>query len=241
VDAAIAASPRLRRVCLVQGNKWYGSHLGPFRTPARENDPRLAPPNFYYDQHDFLSARQMGQGWDWVSLRPHFIAGFNQGNPHNMAMAVGAYAAAQKAQGAALLDFPGTEACYRAVSMATDAQLLARALHWAATAPGCANQDYNIHNGDYFRWCNLWPRIAAGFGMGCGAVRPVRLSDAMAGQAPAWRDAVNWRWADSLFRSEWDAMASTIKIRQHGFADCVDTEAALLATLERYRAAGLLA
>ena len=38
----------------MQGSKWYGNHLGPYLTPARETDPRHMPPNFYYDQQDFL-------------------------------------------------------------------------------------------------------------------------------------------------------------------------------------------
>ena len=34
-----AVSPVLRRVVLVTGTKYYGSHLGPFKTPARESGP----------------------------------------------------------------------------------------------------------------------------------------------------------------------------------------------------------
>ena len=47
-------SPSLRHVTFYQGGKAYGADLGPFKTPAREDDPRLMPPNFYYDQEDFL-------------------------------------------------------------------------------------------------------------------------------------------------------------------------------------------
>ena len=42
VTAIARAAPRLRRVVLVTGTKYYGSHLGPYRTPARESDPRHA-------------------------------------------------------------------------------------------------------------------------------------------------------------------------------------------------------
>jgi hypothetical protein len=31
-----------------------GNHLGPYKTPTKEDDPRHMPPNFYYDQQDFL-------------------------------------------------------------------------------------------------------------------------------------------------------------------------------------------
>jgi nucleoside-diphosphate-sugar epimerase len=69
----------LRHVCVVQGTKWYGSHLGPYKTPARERDPRHEGPNFYFDQHDWLSAAQAGQQWTFSTLRPHFVSGFNVG------------------------------------------------------------------------------------------------------------------------------------------------------------------
>ncbi|HHP7237892.1 NAD-dependent epimerase/dehydratase family protein, partial [Longibacter sp.] len=36
--------PRLQRIVHYQGLKVYGAHLGPFKTPAREDDPRHMPP-----------------------------------------------------------------------------------------------------------------------------------------------------------------------------------------------------
>jgi hypothetical protein len=41
VQAIDQASAKLERVVLVTGTKYYGSHLGPFKTPAKEDDPRL--------------------------------------------------------------------------------------------------------------------------------------------------------------------------------------------------------
>ena len=52
VEGLEAARAPLAHVLLVQGTKWYGSQLGPFKTPAEEDDPRVAVPNFYYDQQD---------------------------------------------------------------------------------------------------------------------------------------------------------------------------------------------
>ena len=40
VTAITRASPRLKRVVLVTGTKYYGVHLGPLKTPMRETDPR---------------------------------------------------------------------------------------------------------------------------------------------------------------------------------------------------------
>jgi len=40
MDAIETASPNLAHVNLMHGTKWYGNHLGPFKTPAKEDDPR---------------------------------------------------------------------------------------------------------------------------------------------------------------------------------------------------------
>ena len=55
MDAIETASPDLAHVNLMHGTKWYGNHLGPFKTPAKEDDPRHMPPNFYYDQQDLVA------------------------------------------------------------------------------------------------------------------------------------------------------------------------------------------
>jgi nucleoside-diphosphate-sugar epimerase len=43
MDAIEPASPDLAHVNLMHGTKWYGNHLGPFKTPAKEDDPRHMP------------------------------------------------------------------------------------------------------------------------------------------------------------------------------------------------------
>ena len=81
VTAIDCASSALRRVVLVTGAKYYGSHLGPFKTPARESDPRHMGPNYYFEQIDWLAAFQRGKRWDWVELRPQTLCGFAPGTP----------------------------------------------------------------------------------------------------------------------------------------------------------------
>jgi nucleoside-diphosphate-sugar epimerase len=49
LDVVEESAPNLQHVTIYQGGKAYGSDLGPFKTPAREDDPRLMPPNFYAD------------------------------------------------------------------------------------------------------------------------------------------------------------------------------------------------
>ena len=46
-------APKLQHVQLMLGAKWYGVQFGaPYKTPAKESDPRHMPPNFYYNQLD---------------------------------------------------------------------------------------------------------------------------------------------------------------------------------------------
>jgi hypothetical protein len=58
LDVLEKSAPGLEHITIHQGGKAYGSDLGPFKTPAREDDPRLKPPNFYYDQENLLRERQ---------------------------------------------------------------------------------------------------------------------------------------------------------------------------------------
>src|SRR5271170_8365425 len=64
-----AASPTLEHVHLSQGTRWYGNHLGPYKTPTKEDDPRHMPPNFYYNQQDFTRRIPERKGLD-VVCRP---------------------------------------------------------------------------------------------------------------------------------------------------------------------------
>jgi nucleoside-diphosphate-sugar epimerase len=239
----------LEHVSLVHGTKWYGSHLGPFRTPALEDDPRHLGPNFYLDQADYIAAEQPGKRWTWSAVRPAVVCGYSLGYPHNIAAVLAAYAAICKALGLPLR-FPGTQACFDAVSQATDVGLLAKAMAWAATEPKCANQHLNIVNGDLFRWRNLWDKLARHFGMENGGVQTVSLASQMADMEPLWQSIVkkhglrplalaeiaNWSYADMSFRQNWDHISSTLKARRLGFHDFVDTEEMFFAHLARFRA-----
>jgi nucleoside-diphosphate-sugar epimerase len=78
------AARHLKRVVLVTGTKYYGVHLGPLKTPMRETDPRHMPPNYYFDQIDWLTAYQRGMKWDWVELRPQTLCALTRlANEHS--------------------------------------------------------------------------------------------------------------------------------------------------------------
>src|SRR6187399_3277142 len=124
LDAVEPVAAGLAHVHLVQGTKYYGMHLGPFRTPAREDDARHPPPNFYYDQQDLLVERQRGRAWAWSASRPTFIYDFAPERARNAVAVIGAYAALCRELGLAL-DFPGSAAAFEAQRDLTDASLLA--------------------------------------------------------------------------------------------------------------------
>jgi nucleoside-diphosphate-sugar epimerase len=253
LDAVEPVAAGLQHVHLVQGTKYYGMHLGAFPTPAREDDARHMPPNFYYDQQDLLAARQRGRSWTWSASRPNFICDFAPERARNIVTVIGAYAAICRELGVPL-DFPGSPRAYETLREMTDASLLARAIRFIATTPACANQAYNVLNGDLFRWQRLWPRIAAHFDIAPGIVRPFKLAGWMGDKEPAWQGIVrrhglaetrlaevaDWAFADFQWSQEYDLISSTTKLRQAGFADMVDTEAMFLDYLRRYREAKIL-
>jgi nucleoside-diphosphate-sugar epimerase len=70
LDATEARCPGLAHVHLVEGGKWYGQHLGAYPTPAKEDDERHIPPNFYYDQEDLAAQPSGRESVELVGLAP---------------------------------------------------------------------------------------------------------------------------------------------------------------------------
>ena len=255
LDNVLGAAERgpLRHVHLVQGGKVYGVHVGPFPTPAREDDPRAVIENFNYDQEDLLRRRSGDRPWTWSASRPNTLLHFSPAIARNLVSSLGAYAAISRELGCAL-DFPGPEGAYRSLTQVTSIELLARAMAWMATEPACANEAFNVTNGDVFRWSRLWPRIADAFDMACGSVRPLRLAVVMQGKEAVWdrireryrlaprllSEVANWGYLDATLERTWDEILSTNKSRTFGFHDWEDSEERLLALIGEYRSAKIL-
>lgn len=230
-------APRLAHVQLIQGSKWYGNHLGPYPTPAREDGPRHMPPNFYYDQQDWVEERQGGKKWTWSALRPHCICGLSVGSPMNHLLALSLYASVSRELGLPLR-FPGTAGAFRAIYQFTDARLLARAMVWAATTAACENQAFNMTNGEFERWENIWPALAGWFGMAPGPVQTISLTRVMADKEGFWAmmrekhdlrnynlsDLVSWDFADWSYSNAFDQMSSLAKARRAGWNETLDAE-----------------
>jgi nucleoside-diphosphate-sugar epimerase len=251
-----ASCPDLQHVTLLQGTKAYGAHLGRMQVPAKERRPRVEHPNFYFAQEDWLRARQAEDArWALSILRPQIVCGVAIGAPMNVVATIGAFAALRRELGLPLFH-PGHP---DAVTEAVDAQLLAEALEWVATTPRCAGETYNIANGDVLLWRDVWPAIAAHFGMKLGEDAPVCLAHEMPRQAELWSQLArrtglrcsldeligsSWQYADMTWASaappSRPSLVSTIKARQHGFGACRDTEDMLIAQLQQMQDEKLL-
>lgn len=247
--------PSLRHVTLLQGTKAYGAHLAPMRIPGREREPRHPGANFYWNQEDHLVQLSATRRWTYTIMRPQVVCGFAVGSPMNMVSALGVLAAVQRERGEPLR-FPGGAPC---ITQATDADLLARAILWAAEEPGCANETFNIANGDGMVWRELFRTVAEVFRMPLGEPEPVRLAAVMPMREDLWQRVVarhrlvphtmdgligaSWQFADAVFGyggAPPDTLVSTVKARRFGFHDCVDTEDMLVRQLSELQAARIL-
>lgn len=252
-----AAARNLQHVSLLQGTKAYGAHLGPIAIPARERTARHPHQNFYWLQEDYLRAKQPGQQWAWTILRPQLVIGEAVGSNLNVIPAIGVYAAIQREKGRPLSYSGGPRLVFEMV----DVDLLARSMEWAADTPACRNEIFNITNGDVFVWDEVWPAIAESLGMKAGAPQPMMLATEMPKHAAEWAAIVrkyklrapedmhafvgeSFHLADFVFntggKSQGVTLVSTIKARQAGFHDCIDTEDMLRKWFRRFQELKLL-
>jgi hypothetical protein len=109
---------------------------------------------------------------------------------------------------------------------------------WMATTPQCADEAFNITNGEFFRYENLWPVFADQFDMAPGGVETEGLTVFMAGREPVGDEIIakhslepnpfarlaNWAFANYAFSNDWDVMSDTTKCRKYGFLEFVDSE-----------------
>ena len=250
VEGLEPKAKNLQHIQLMQGAKWYGVQFGkPYRTPAKEDDPRHMPPNFYYDQQDWLVERQTQRDWTWSALRPHGVWGFSTGSAMNMMTSLAVYASVSKHLSLPLR-WPGNPALLDCVYQIADVDIIARAMLWAATTPAAANEGFNITNGDYTRWSLLWPKIANFFDMEVGPLQTLRLQDVMADKEPLWAeitqahqlhkyamsDIATWPFIDYAFANGFDQMSSLTKLRQAGWTEVMDTEETITRQLAKLRA-----
>jgi nucleoside-diphosphate-sugar epimerase len=253
---ALGQAQSLQHVSLLQGTKAYGAHQGSMRVPGRERAERHPHDNFYWLQEDLLCARAAQSGFGFTIWRPPVVFGHAIGAPMNPLAAIATYAAVQKAEGKPLV-WPGGKT---GPIDGVDARLLARAFEWATTAESARDEVFNITNGDVFVWENVLESIARAMDMDFDTdptgVANQRLQEIMPPKAELWdalivehalrapplREFVgdSYFYLDMLFNTGRvdrppPSMLSTIKLRQAGFEECIDTEDMLVEWIEWLR------
>jgi nucleoside-diphosphate-sugar epimerase len=254
LDALEAAGAPLEHVSLYQGMKYYGAHLGDFKTPAREGAARLIVPNFYYDQEDLLREHAAANGFAFTIFRPEGVMGYAQGTPMNLLMVLAAYVTITKRLGIPLR-FPGPAHFYDDVLyQMSDAELLAQATAWAPETKAAHGEAFNLTNGDQIRWRHLFEAMAAHYDLPTAEPQPFRLAEQMPHYAGLWDQVVadhdleptdwaslvDWRFGDAILNSAFDNVSSTIKVRRVGFIGCHDTITRTLELLDQLAERGII-
>jgi nucleoside-diphosphate-sugar epimerase len=249
---ALRGAP-LQHVTLLQGTKAYGVHTGrPMRVPAREQDAVRDHPNFYFDQEDMVAAHAREAGFGWTIFRPQIVLGVALGSAMNPVAALGAYAVFSRELGRPL-SYPGHA---HLLTECTDARLVAAGVEWAWSEPRAHGEAFNVANGDVIVWQTFFERLAAWAGIPLGEPSDVRLAQEMPQHATLWENiarreglrvtdlnalvGLSWQYADATFASRRPfavpPIVSTIKLRQFGFAECIDTEESIIQHLEDMQA-----
>ncbi len=238
----------LQHVHAVHGSKYYGHQLGPVPIPMVEHQARAPNQNFYFNQEDFLIERTRRAKWSYSTSRPHAFCDPAIDHPRSIGLVIAVYAAIQRELGLPL-DFPGTAAGFQALTQFTDLALLGRSVAWMATEPRCANQGFNVVNGDTPRWSELWPDFAAAFGMKVGTPQNIKLEHWITDKSKVWAAVVKkhalratdvqqlalWPYGDYQLRPQWDVTSSMEKARKLGFNDAVDSYQMFRRQFEHYR------
>ena len=248
LDALGARNLPLQRIVLAGGAKSYGFHLGAFNAPAKEREPRLIAPIHYHQQEDIVAEWAAKNGASWTVLRPHLVMGPSLNSPMNLVTSLAAYAAMSRELGLPLR-FPGTMEGWNTLQETTDAELFGRATLWALGEDKARNEIFNVSNGDVYRWRQLWNELAAFYDLPIAEPLAMSTVSEMSEKAPLW-DAIvtryglhatpynqiaNWAFVDWMLNFGEEVIQSTIKIRQAGFADCIDTHQSFRRQLNRLR------
>jgi nucleoside-diphosphate-sugar epimerase len=246
LDGLRDAGAPLRHVTLYQGHKFYGSHLGKFKVPAKETHRPLIAPNFYYAQEELLRERAESDGYDLTIFRPEAVIGYAQGTPMNLLMALAVYVSITRELGIPLR-FPGVHQTYDQIFyQVSDAHLLAEATKWGGETPAAWGEAFNLTNGDIFHWREIFQTIAEHYNLPFEDPQPMVLAEHMPLYRGLWDEmreryglvsgsyesVVDWRFGDMILNSTWDNVSSTIKVRKAGFGNCYDSASRFIELLD---------
>ncbi len=249
LDAVEPAAQNLQHIHLVHGTKYYGHTIAQRPVPYREEDVCGNYNSFYFEQQSLVEQRQRNQKWSWSISRPHAFCNYRCDEPRNLILVVALYATILRELGLPLT-FPGTLASYQAKTQFSWLPTLAHAAAWMMTEPACANQAYNIVNGDPKSWSQLWPLFARYFDMEVGAPDSSTFAQFAADKSRLWRSIVEkyhladtellhvaqWPYGDYVLSVQWDVISDMTKAQRDGFSERVDSENMWLRGFDYFRA-----
>ena len=247
-------SKSLERVILTQGGKYYGVHIGPHKTPSVETDPRHLPPNFYYDQEDYVKDLQNANSWDHVLVRPEVMIGFSQNGGALTALSTFAVYASICAELNVPFHYPGTQKSFEAFNKWTDSRILGDFEVWAAEEESCSNEAFNVTVGSVFSWSTLWDKIADYFGAQRGVIMRFSLNDFLSDKGYIWDKIVekhnlqklqmeqlaSWPFADWIVCRDYHTMLDDTKRIQYGFTEVRTHEEAIFGMFKKLQDANIL-
>ncbi|HXM63238.1 MAG TPA: hypothetical protein VN950_20425, partial [Terriglobales bacterium] len=169
-------------------------------------------------------------------------------SPMNLVTSLATYAAMTRELGLPLR-FPGTKEGWNTLQETTDAELFGRATLWALGEDKARNEIFNVSNGDVYRWRQLWNELAAFYDLRIAEPLAMSTVSEMSEKALLWDAMVaryglhatpydqiaNWAFVDWMLNFREETILSTIKIRQAGFADYIDTHQSFRRQLTRLR------
>jgi nucleoside-diphosphate-sugar epimerase len=233
---------RFKHVTLMQGTKAYGVHLHAIPVPARERHARDDHANFYWLQEDYIREVAAQVGVTWTILRPVHVVGPAFGVAYSTPPIIGAFAALCQETGRAF-GFPGGP--FQTPKQVADVRLVARATLWAASDQRASGEIFNVTNGEVFTWRDIWPFLAECLELPSEEIEPLSMATYLPSQGEAWERVTrryglrpltieqiigkSHMYADYTFGFGLPgipppALVSTVKIKQAGFTDTMDTE-----------------
>ena len=271
LQALLKVATSLENCTLQTGGKYYNLHLMPVPTPAREDEPRSGAglDNFYFSQEDALTKAHTGQSWTWNVIRPEAIIGHTlKPNGMNSALTFALYFLVCKELGVEA-KMPTNPIYWDGHDCVSDARLVADLSIYVSTNSHCANEAFNVNNGDYFTWKYMWPRLASFFGASATSdqvfTKPMpslgtlqqelslaewskdkrevwdRICDkASMPEAKATWDAGTWGYQDWVFQRAWAGTLSINKARKFGWTGHIDSFESLTDSFKSFQDLGLI-
>lgn len=271
LTAITTVAPGLQNVTMQTGGKNYGVHICPVPTPAREDDPRHPENkgNFYHAQEDYLISEQRKSSWTYNVIRPQAIMGWTQKpNGMNSALTLALYFMICKE-----LDqeapMPTNQVFWNGLDDIAFAPIIADLTIYASTTAECANQAFNVSNGDVLRWKDFWPRLAAYFGAKASSDQVFSKPDPAPGtiqqeftlgdwhqdKEEVWGKLCTrlgapnakatfyygtWHFQDWVFRRSWCVTLDIEKACRYGWKTRMDNYECMVACFEQFQKLGLI-